>query len=153
MESKKVTFKYLKCLNTDIEKKIHHVAVKYLSGLAEKHSKSTKIAEEDFGKKAYFSDKRFSKEDIQILFSLRTKMTDSKSNFSNLFDNDLTCRMCKEVNSIEDEDHILICKKLNTERYDAKFADVYSDIEKQYKVTQVYKKVLRRRKIYLEAMT
>ena len=136
-----------------VEKKIHHVAVKYLRGLAEKHSKSTKIAEEDFGKKAYFSDKRFSKEDIQILFSLRTKMTDSKSNFSNLFDNDLTCRMCKEVNSIEDEDHILICKKLNTERYDAKFADVYSNIEKQYKVTQVYKKVLRRRKIYLEAMT
>ena len=80
-------------------------------------------------------------------------MTDSKSNFSNLFDNDLTCRMCNEVNSVEDEEHILICKKLNTERYDATFADVYSDIEKQYKVTQVYKKVLRRRKIYLEAMT
>ena len=45
-------------------------------------------------------------------------MIDSKSNFSNQFDNELTCRTCQEVNSVEDEDHILICKTLNSEKYD-----------------------------------
>ena len=91
-----------------VEKKIHQHALKYLHGLASKHSKSTKIAAEKFEKKAYFNDRRFSKEDIQLLFALKTKMIDCKSNFSNQFENDLTCRTCQEVNSVEDEDHILV---------------------------------------------
>ena len=120
--------------------------------MASKHSKSTKIASEKFGKKAYFSDNRLSKEDIQLLFALRTKMIDCKSNFSNQFDNVLTCRFCQEVNTVENEDHLLLCKTLNTEEYDVQFSDVYCDLDKQYKVTKVFKKVLRRRKIYEETM-
>ena len=79
-------------------------------------------------------------------------MIDCKSNFSNQFDNVLTCRFCQEVNSVDNEDHLLLCKTLNTEEYDVQFSDVYCDLDKQYKVTQVFKKVLRRRKIYQETM-
>ena len=75
-----------------------------------------------------------------------------KSNFSNLFDNKLNFRTCQEVNSVEDEDHRLLCKTLNTENYDVKFSNVYCDIEKQYKVTQIFKIVLRKRNSYLDAM-
>ena len=135
-----------------IQEKINKQAIKYLEGLASKHMKSTQIAAEGFGKKDYFNDNRFSKEDIQLLFALRTKMTDCKSNFSNQYGNNLTCRLCQELNSVEDEDHILRCKKLNTEDYNASFADVYENIDKQYVVTQIYKKVLRKRNLYLEAM-
>ena len=135
-----------------IQEKINKQAIKYLEGLASKHMKSTQIAAEGFGKKDYFNDNRFTKEDIQLLFALRTKMTDCKSNFSNQYGNNLTCRLCQELNSVEDEDHILRCKKLNTEDYNASFADVYENIDKQYVVTQIYKKVLRKRNLYLEAM-
>ena len=135
-----------------IQEKISKQAINYLVGLANKHMKSTEIAAEGFGKKEYFNDRRFSKEDVQLLFALRTKMTDCKSNFSNQYGNNLICRMCQELNSVEDEDHILLCKTLNTEQYEVTFTDVYGNIDQQYRVTQIYKKVFRKRNLYFEAM-
>ena len=114
--------------------------------------KSAEIAAEGFEKKEYFNDRRFSKEDIQLLFALRTKMTDCKSNFSNQYGENMICRLCKDLTSFEDEDHLLLCKAVNSEQYEVSFSDVYGDIDKQYRVTQVYKKVLRKRNLYLEAM-
>ena len=76
-------------------------------------------------------------------------MIDCKSNFRNQFDNVLTCRICQEVNSVEDEDHLLVCKTLKTEEYDVQFSDVYCNLDKQYKVTKEFKSILRRRQILL----
>ena len=53
--------------------------------------------------------------------------------------------MCKDLNSVKDEDHVLLCKTLNTEQYEVSFTDVYGNIDKQYRVTQIYKKVFRKR--------
>ena len=40
-------------------------------------------------------------------------MTNCKTNFKNQFgENNLQCRICQDKNSIEDEDHILICPEL-----------------------------------------
>ena len=54
---------------TLVEKCIQSEGVKYLCGLAAPHSKSDFIVNDKLEKKAYFSDRRFSKEDVQILFS------------------------------------------------------------------------------------
>ena len=133
-----------------VEKKLHESALKYLKDLANKHSKSTLISEEKFGKKAYLKDRRFSKEDCQLLFALKTKMIDCKSNFSHLYEeDDMSCRLCTDGNSYEDEDHLLVCKTVNTEQYDVTYSDVYSNVNKQYKVTQVYKKILGMRNILI----
>ena len=51
-----------------IETKIDVQAIKYLRELAGIHSKSAFILNEKFGKKEYFNDRRFSKEDVQIVF-------------------------------------------------------------------------------------
>ena len=96
------------------------------------------------------SDRRFCKVDVQLLFRLRTKMVDCKANFRNQYRNILTCRICKATESIENEDHILTCSMLNDEEYDVKFSDVYGSTDGQYRAVQVFKKVLRRRKIYLD---
>ena len=133
-----------------IDKKLHEHAIAHLKTLANTHSKSTKIAAEAFGKKDYFCDRRFTKEDVQLLFALRTKMIDCKSNFSNQYGNILTCRICHDIDSVEDESHILLCKTINTEEYDVCYSDVFGNTNEQYKVTQVFKKVLRKRKIYIE---
>ena len=97
-----------------IESKIHASASKFLKNEASKHSKSRQIAEERFEKKTYFSDNRFSKEDIQLLFALKTKMIDCKTNFRGMYGGNLQCRICKEQNSIEDENYILIFPILNS---------------------------------------
>ena len=135
-----------------VEKKIHASALKHLHELASKHKKSSVIATEKFGRKAYLKDRRFTKEDCQLLFALKTKMVDCKSNFSHLYEENMTCRICNDIDSYEDEDHLLVCTTLNSEEYDVRYSDVYQNVDKQYKVTQVFKKVLRRRNIYMEAM-
>ena len=120
-----------------------------MNNIAENHSKSEQIVDYDFKRKAYFTDRRFSKTDVQLLFTLRTKMLDCKTNFQNQYAEDLSCRFCKDNGNIEDEDHILRCTVLNNVKYDVKFSDVYGNIDQQYKAVQVYKTVMRRRKVYL----
>ena len=77
-------------------------------------------------------------------------MLDCKTNFRNQYNNVLTCRICKENDSIEDEDHILNCSVLNDEGYGVQFSEVYGSADEQYRAVQVFKKVLRRRQIYLD---
>ena len=135
-----------------VEKKVNQFAIKYLKGLAEKHSKSSKLAAQQFGKKDYFNNRRLSKEDVQLLFQLRTRMLDCKANFPNQYGNILVCRMCKNENTIEDEDHILKCKTLNTEEYAVNFKFVYGTSEEQYEVTKIFKKVMRKRTLMLSIL-
>ena len=68
------------------------------------------------------------------------------------FSNNLTCRICKLDESIEDEDHILICPEVTDGMTEIQFTDVYGDINAQYNAVQVYKKVIRKRNIYLEKL-
>ena len=80
--------------------------------------KSAFIMNEKFRKKEYFNDRRFSKEDVQILFKLKTKMTNCKSNFKHQYGNNLFCRICEDENSFEDENHILICPQITKVKSD-----------------------------------
>ena len=133
-----------------VKKKVHSHAVAYLHALASPHSKSENLKNKDFKRQQYFSDRRYSKDDVQLLFRLRTKMLDCKTNFRNQYNNVLTCRICKEDDSIEDEDHILNCSVLNDEEYGVQFSEVYGSADEQYRAVQVFKKVLRRRQVYLD---
>ena len=135
---------------TMIEKKINSEAFKYLNELAKSHSKSRLISNDKFEKKPYFSDRRFSKEDVQILFALRTRTTNCKSNFKTQYGNQLKCRICKVDGSIEDEEHILICSALTDGNCDVRFSDVYGNVDEQYHAVKTFKKVLRQREVYLD---
>ena len=138
---------------TIVNEKIEKSAIAYLQKLAGKHSKTNCIAKEKFGRKEYLTDIRFSKEDIQLLFSLRTKMVDVKSNFGHLYEDDnFNCRICMDVDSFEDENHLLLCEKLNDEKYDIRYSDVYSTVDKQLVAVRIFKKILRRRNVYLDAI-
>ena len=71
--------------------------------------------------------------------------------FENLYGTNLTCRICDDKNSLENEDHILTCKLLNEETHNIQFTDVYGTIEQQYKAVQMFKKILRKRTFLLIA--
>ena len=134
-----------------IKSKIENKAVQYLKETARSHSKSKWLINQKFEKQQYLSDRRFTKEEVQLLFSLRTKTVDCKSNFKNLYGTNLTCRICDDKNSLENEDHILTCKLLNEETHNIQFTDVYGTIEQQYKAVQMFKKILRKRTFLLIA--
>ena len=74
-----------------IREKIETHVVQSLNNTAEKHSKSEKLLNYEFKRKAYLTDRRFTKEDVQILFSLRTKMFDCKTNFQNQYKTNAEC--------------------------------------------------------------
>ena len=56
-----------------VKKKVFTHAVDYLHALASPHSKSENLKNQKFQRQAYFSDTRYSKDDVQLLFRLRTK--------------------------------------------------------------------------------
>ena len=81
-------------------------------------------------------------------------MLDVKSNFKNLYENDLTCRTCEKLGSEENEDHILVCETLVSEidvqDIKVEFDFVYRNIEYQKLAVKAYKSVLRKRGILLK---
>ena len=79
-----------------IKKKVHSHAVNYIHELAGPHSNSEQMQNQKFERQAYFSDRRFSKFDVQLLFTLRTKVLNCKLNFQNQFSTNLSCRKYSE---------------------------------------------------------
>ena len=80
-------------------------------------------------------------------------MLDINTNFENLYDNNLICRTFRKEDSIEDEDHILNCESLVSERdknIPVKFNYVYKDIKHQKIAVDQFKAVIRKREILLE---
>ena len=77
-------------------------------------------------------------------------MFDCKINFRSKYQEDLSCRICKETSSLENEDHLLNCKLLCDDEDDVQFSDVNGGVDKQLKAVQVFKKIHRKMKVYLE---
>ena len=102
----KYTFKNLVKRNVDSE------ALKYLNEKAAKHSKSGDLIKSEISEERYLTDKRFSLSEVQLLFKLRTRMLDVKKNSPSLWNNVLTCRICKDEIEIESQEHLLRCKEI-----------------------------------------
>ena len=102
----KYTLKNLVKRNVDSE------ALKYLNEKAAKHSKSGDLIKSEISEERYLTDKRFSLSEVQLLFKLRTRMLDVKKNSPSLWNNVLTCRICKDEIEIESQEHLLRCKEI-----------------------------------------
>ena len=68
----------------------------------------------------------------------------------------MICRICLDEDSIESEIHLLSCEVLKGEvdedEKKIKYADIYGPIDKQIPAVKLYKKILRKKKIYMEVM-
>ena len=95
--------------------------------------------------KIFYKD--FTLNDIQLLFKLRTRMINVKKNFSSIYEN-LNCEFCDD-NEIETQKHLLYCKKLLSMssdqdiKRDAQYEDIFSDPEKQLKITRYMQSILK----------
>ena len=77
-------------------------------------------------------------------------MIDVKTNFRNLYSNNLDCQTCNQ-NCIEDENHLLICESLkNEESVKVNFSQVYGSVDDQLDAVKNFKNILRKRETLLE---
>ena len=140
-----------------VDKKVNTFAFETLKAKASTHSKSLKILSgiqniSVLKRTEYLRGNTLTRDDCQLLFKLRSKMLDVKANFSNLYENDLICRTCKIPDSIEDEEHLLVCDQLKSEAGDSevKFDFVFQNLENQVKAVKTYKSILIKREVLLE---
>ena len=76
--------------------------------------------------KEYLTTNRLSTSEKQLLFKLRTHMIQVKGNYSSMFKDDMSCRLC-DTNSEESQEHILSCPSLATSSNinNVKYMDIY----------------------------
>ena len=141
-------YRYRKLVNENVEK----AALKYISTKAAKHSKSQDINKSEKMKEKYLDDKRFTLSEAQLLFQLRTRMISVKMNFSSIWKDDVSCRLCKDTVMIESQAHLLACKEILKHvdvPNDMKHEDLFKNTDKQLAAIQVFKKIIRQREILM----
>ena len=142
---KKTKFKTL------VNSKIREAAHSYLIQKKEKLSKLKNMSP-NYQLKEYLTTNRLSTSEKQLLFKLRTHMIPVKCNFSSMYKDDLSCRLC-DFNTDESQEHVLICPTLATHSNvdSVKYMDIYDDqnLEKQVNAVKYWSTLMKTRTIKL----
>ena len=106
--------------------------------------------------KKYLKTNLLNTEEKQLLFMMRCRMNQVKSNFKNQFKNNLNCLLC-ESGIPETESHLLQCPgilgDIGNNILKIQHSDIYGVLDQQIKAIQVFKKVFRIRKWKIENRT
>ena len=96
-----------------VSKSIQKNAMQILEDKKSIHSKVKHLKHEIFGMQKYLrnNNMKISIEEKQMIFKLRSKVTNVKMNFKGMHE-DLKCKICNEEEN-ETQKHILECKILN----------------------------------------
>jgi hypothetical protein len=129
-----------------VDSRIRLKGRKYLTELQMKHSK-TMFLHQDNQMKEYLKTDELTLKEKQMLFKLRVKMTPNKTNFQNKYKNNLSCTLCKDINSEESLPHLLQCPFLSSDPQlvpDIKFIrceDIFGSLENQVRAVKVWVKI------------
>ena len=140
MKKKKIK-KYLK-------EKLNEKAVKFLLDKKERHTKTENL--NIYGLQKYLQTNELSTKQKKLLFSLRTRSIDVKTNYKNKYKFNMECRMCSLDTEEESEKHLMKCsevlKKINNEfnLIDANYLDIFSeDLSNQINITRIFEKIIK----------
>ena len=123
-------------------KKATQLTVKYLKKLKGGKSKSIHLDVSDTTICTYLIDGRFSREERELLFRLRSRTINVKSNFPNAFlNNNMLCEICKIFPCTQS--HLLQCPALTTKlivdsTVKLKDSFVYGNVEQQLLYVKIY---------------
>ena len=124
------------------QKSIELTAV-YLEKLKKKNSKSKQLEVSSMKTSPYLLDSRFSREERELLFKLRSKTIFVKGNFKNAYlNNDMLCNLCSLFPCTQS--HPLQCPKLNLtiiveEKTNLAETFIYGSVEQQLVYVKIYK--------------
>ena len=139
MNLKKYQFKKI------VKKKINEAAFHYLSNIQSTHSKVKDISYSKLEIQTYFLESKFSTKEKQLLFKLRTRMTNVKANFKSQY-LDLTCDLC-EKDFDQSDFHLLECERILNECAElsndnsSEYEDIFGTATEQLPITKLYIKV------------
>ena len=131
-----------------VDGKIREQSEQYLAELQIKHSKSTFLHQGEKMQEYLCSDKLSTREK-QLLFKLRSSVTPNKSNFRKKYENDLSCILCQNLNTVENLQHLLDCPyltsqpHLTTELKSIKCEDIFGKLTDQIKSVKVWDKIFK----------
>ena len=139
MEMNKKTFKDF------LKKKIFELAFSELLKVKQSHSKGKEIVYDKLQMQSYLKSNDIKLEDKLLLFSLRSRTTESKDNFRTMY-GDASCNLCSS-NIPQSDRHLLDCVKIlencpslynniNTEH-----KDIFGDVERQKEAAALYREV------------
>ena len=156
LDEEKIVSKSKEAHKRNIKTTIMIAAFQDLKERQSKHSKVKDIHYDKLETQQYMKSQLFTNEEVNLLFAIRSRMIDSKSNFkSKYIKDDLTCRICHKAE--ENQFHLLHCKVLNDVlksndiiSEQVKYEDIYSEHKKQKLVTSIFAKLLNIRKQMLE---
>ena len=121
--------------------------------ISEKDSKNkTKVAHikyQELSMQEYLKDKKISIQQKKFIFLLRSRMLDVAGNYPHKYDSKL-CPICKEENSLDNQEHVLQCRKLMKRNQVVATPSVYSDffgddVNKMVEVASVIKENFQKR--------
>ena len=146
---KKETFKTL------VKQKIKILSKEYLISLRNNHTKSKNLLLEN-KIKGYLICEQLTTEDKQLLFALKTRAVDVKTNYKSMFSN-LQCRLCNSLAEDESEIHVMKCIKIISDESLKKqtetisYSDIFGSMKQQISAVKILKKIFKVWKIKLEA--
>ena len=140
----------------NIKSKITMSAFQYLKEKQSKHSKVKDIIYQKLETQGYMKSPLFTNGEVSLLFAIRSRAIDCKSNFKNKYNkDDILCSVCHKEE--ESQIHILRCKVLNDILRSneltvdqVEYQDIYGDHRKQKVITTIFSKLLSIRKQILE---
>ena len=146
-----------------IKEKVRAKAFRYLQSIQESHSKIRNIKYSKLEIQPYLCSALFNKENIGMLFSLRSRSVRSiRNDFQEQYKPNLSCPLCsKHIDSLPE---ILNCVKLKYEVQSlpeqtqhsinqTKYEDIFLDVCKQKQATDTYTTLLKlREKLLYKAL-
>jgi hypothetical protein len=126
---------------------INKAAFKYFLSVKENHTKLNNVTYKKFQLQPYLASKNISNEEKQLLYKLRSKCHDSKTNFKKMHKNNLQCVF--GCSTSEDQEHSFIhclpivskINKCSKEQYN----HIFGRLEEQIIIIKTFKKIERLR--------
>ena len=128
-----------------VQKKIKEKAAIYLTELQMEHSKTVNL-KQCSELPQYLTCEKLNTREKQLLFRLRNRTTPNKINMKNMHKNDLSCIFCKDKNSEENLDHLLICSFLSDKVKDIekiKSEDIFGSLKEQVTAVKIWDKIFK----------
>ena len=120
-DMKKSSFKRM------IDERTEEKCLNDLNGIKSRHSKVVDVEHSKLQMRNYFKPNGINqtKEEIQLIFKLRSRMTDIKMNFKGIYDQ-LKCNACEKEE--ETQEHIIKCEELLKRNEEVVLVPVYGKI-------------------------
>ena len=154
-EEFKGMFKTKNTFKRFLRKKGTQIAEKYLKQLKAKHSKLDNVELEKLNCAPYLHDTRLSHKEVRLLFKLRTRMYQVKSNFKNQYNFNLSCVLCRSA--VCDQQHLLSCKVIQSLVPEAKttkvkYQHLFGSIDQMVPAAKLFMKITQQREELLQIL-